>query len=323
MKNHLKKYWFFIGLALIILCAFKFPQAGAKIKEWNLLKIAIFIAFLITGLTLETKTIISEIKNFKGLTTALLSTFVLFPVITFLLTKLFFRDNPDFVIGAYILAVAPVTVASGTVMTAVAKGNIPLSLFICVAANFLAIFTIPLSLNLLIQFEQQIDLPILAMIKSLALIVLLPIVIGQLLRPKLINLIKSCRKAFSIFSQLIVLLIIFNACAASTQRISWLGSAFFSALIFVIILHALILLLNLILAKSIALNLPSTAAFTIHTSQKTLTVSYVVWSTYFTAFPQAMLPIILYHLVQMIADTFVAHRFKTLADPPPPLPQNI
>ena len=268
MKNHLKKYWFFIGLALIILCAFKFPQAGAKIKEWNLLKIAIFIAFLITGLTLETKTIISEIKNFKGLTTALLSTFVLFPVITFLLTKLFFRDNPDFVIGAYILAVAPVTVASGTVMTAVAKGNIPLSLFICVAANFLAIFTIPLSLNLLIQFEQQIDLPILAMIKSLALIVLLPIVIGQLL-------------------------------------------------------HALILLLNLILAKSIALNLPSTAAFTIHTSQKTLTVSYVVWSTYFTAFPQAMLPTILYHLVQMIADTFVAHRFKTLADPPPPLPQNI
>jgi len=78
-----------------------------------------------------------------------------------------------------------------------------------------------------------------------------------------------------------------------------------------ICLHLLIILINGIIARLLRLDLPSTAAFTIHTSQKTLTISYLVWAGYFAAkFPVAFIPAIAYHLTQMVMDTFIAHWFR-------------
>lgn len=313
MKDFFGKYWFFLGIGAMILLAFGFPAAGKFVKEYKVLKVGIFIAFLITGLKLETRSIIEEIKNFKGIAAALVSTFVLVPLLALVLAKPIFASTPDFVVGACIIAVAPVTVASGTVLTGIAGGNIPLSLFICVASNFLSIFTIPFSLQLLLQFGEPIDLPVFRMIQSLLIVVLLPTVIGQLLRIKVKEAIAPYNKAFSIFSQCIVLLIIFNAVASSTDRIFQLGFRIIFIFLFMIFLHSLILLVNFGIARLIRLNRPSISAFTIHTSQKTLTVSYIVWSGYFaTAFPLGLVPAIGYHLTQMVMDTVVAHKFKNV-----------
>jgi len=315
LKKSLAKYWFFIGIVIVVVLAFNFPVVGEKIKQWHLLKIGIFIAFLITGLTLETKAIADEIRNIKVLSAAIISSLVLFPVITFFLANIFYKNTLDFVVGACIIATAPATVASGTVLTAIAGGNIPLSLFICIASNFVAIFTIPFSLNLLLQFSQDMDLPVFAMIKSLILIVLIPVIVGQLLRMRLKHLVAPYRKLFSIFAQLIVLLIIFNAVSSSTSKISRMGYEIIFVFVFMILLHTIILLLNFGLSRLMRLNMPSRAAFTIHTSQKTLTVSYIVWAGYFASdLPLALIPPIAYHLTQMIMDTFLAHRFRSLAE---------
>ena len=315
LKKSLAKYWFFIGIVIVVVLAFNFPVVGEKIKQWHLLKIGIFIAFLITGLTLETKAIADEIRNIKVLSAAIISSLVLFPVITFFLANIFYKNTLDFVVGACIIATAPVTVASGTVLTAIARGNIPLSLFICIASNFTAIFTIPFSLNFLLQFNQSMDLPVFAMIKSLILIVLIPVIVGQLLRMRLKHLVAPYRKLFSIFAQLIVLVIIFNAVSSSTSKISQMGYEIIFVFAFMILLHTIILLLNFGLSMLMRLNMPSRAAFTIHTSQKTLTVSYIVWAGYFASdLPLALIPPIAYHLTQMIMDTFLAHRFRSLAE---------
>jgi len=314
LKRIISKYWFFLGIAVVVVLAFNFPVAGAKVKQWNILKVGIFIAFLITGLTLETKAIADEVKNIKVLSAAIISSLVLFPLITFLLVNIFYKNTFDFVVGACIIATAPATVASGTVLTAIARGNIPLSLFICIASNFTAIFTIPFSLNFLLRFNQSMNLPVFAMIKSLILIVLIPVILGQILRIKARHLIVPYKKLFSIFSQLIVLLIIFNAVSSSTSKISHMGHKIIFVFAFMILLHAIILLLNFGLSRLMRLNIASTAAFTIHTSQKTLTVSYIVWAGYFAAdLPLALIPPIAYHLTQMIMDTFLAHRFHELA----------
>lgn len=314
LKKSLLKYWFFIGIVIVVFAAFNFPVIGAIFKEWNLLKIAIFIAFFITGLQLDTRTIVDEIKNIKALSASLISSLILFPLITFFLANLLLENSTDFIVGACIIAVAPVTVISGTVLTGLARGNIPLSLFICISSNFTAIFTIPFSLNLLLQFNQNMDLPVLAMIKSLIIIVLIPTILGRLLRTSIKNHITSYKKLFSIFSQLIVLLIIFNAISSSTSKIAATGHKIIFIFLFMILLHTVILLMNFGISKIIRLNRASTSAFTIHTSQKTLIVSYIVWAGYFASdFPMAMIPPISYHLTQMIMDTFLAHRFMNLA----------
>jgi sodium/bile acid cotransporter 7 len=316
MKAIFQKYWFFMGIAVVVLAAFAFPGWGTFVREWKILKIGIFLAFMLTGLKLETRSIGEQFKNVRVLAASLGSSLVLFPLVTAILVRALFGSVPDFVIGATLIAVAPVTVASGTVMTGIALGNVPLSLFICILGNCLAIFTIPFSLEFLLGTSQGIDLPVMHMLINLVLTVLLPTLIGQGLRMNqtIRNQVVVFKKQCSIFSQCIVLLIIFNAVSSSTEKLVGVGGMLVVVFCFMIGLHVLMLCLNYLISRALHLDRSSTAAFTIHTSQKTLTITYVVWSGYFmTLAPMGLIPAIAYHLTQMIMDTLVAHRFRNAA----------
>jgi len=136
LKNFLAKNWFFVGIAVMVLIAFYLPGVGHVIKSYKILNIAIFLGFLVTGMTLDTSSVLEQLKDVKVLLAALISSLFLFPVIGYFLARLFFHTPPDFAVGTLIIGAAPATIASGTVMTAIALGNIPLSLFICVLTNF-------------------------------------------------------------------------------------------------------------------------------------------------------------------------------------------
>jgi len=114
LKAFLSKHWFFIGIAVVSLAAFLFPAVGPVVKKYKILNIGIFLAFLITGLTLDTRTIMDQLKNIRVLLAALLSSLFLIPLFTWMTARLVFPDMPDFIIGATIIAAAPVTIASGT-----------------------------------------------------------------------------------------------------------------------------------------------------------------------------------------------------------------
>jgi len=310
--SYLKKYWFFVGIAVVVMIAFVVPAVGVFVKTYNILTVVIFLGFLITGLTLETASIGEQFKNVRVLSAALISALVLFPAIAYFLASMVFKTPPDWAIGALIIGVAPVTIASGTVMTAIALGNIPLSLFICVLTNLASILTIPFLLNLFLQFgDTPIVLPVAQMLTGLTIKVLVPTAIGQVLRPFLKNAIAPYKKAFSIFNQLIVLMIVLNAVSSSTARIAQAGTAIIAVFVFMIVLHVLILAMNFAMSRMIRLDRASTSAFTIHTSQKTLTVSYIVWAGHFaTLYPMALIQAIAYHITQSIMDTLVAHGFR-------------
>lgn len=316
MIKQLKKQWFFVGIAVMILVSFALPAVGLFLRQYKVLNIGIFLAFFITGLTLETSSLVDQLKNGRVLVAALVSSLFVFPGIAYFLGQIFFRNWPDFAIGALIIGVAPVTVASGTVMTAIALGNVPLSLFICVLCNFVSILTIPFMLNLFLQFgDTVIELPIVQMLTGLTIKVLIPTLIGQLLRPKLKKLIAPYGKSFSIFNQAIVLLIILNAVSSSTGQLLKIGPVLALVFLFMVGLHTLILGMNYGISRFLRLDRPSTSAFTIHTSQKTLTITYLVWAGYFAAdYPMALIPPIAYHLTQMIIDTIIAHRFRRKAE---------
>ena len=106
MKSCLKKYWFFVGIVLAILLAFNFPELWEKVRQWHLMRVAIFVMFLTTGLTLESRKIVSQLRNIKPLLAALLSGFVFFPVLALLLSKYVFAGDADFMVGVCILAMA-------------------------------------------------------------------------------------------------------------------------------------------------------------------------------------------------------------------------
>jgi len=312
MTAFLKKHWFFVGIILVVLCAYGLGDPHAWVRRYNILSIGIFIAFFLTGLTLDTSQFSAQVLQLKAPVAAMISSLGVIPLLSWLLASVVLPV--EYVLGVCIIATAPVTIVSGTVMTALGRGNIPLSLFICVVGNFIGIFTIPFSLKLLVGGGGDVNLPALEMLSSLAFTVLVPIVLGSLAQSRVKAYLPRLKEAFSVFQQCIVLLIIFNAVAASGANIRAAGATLPLLLAFIILLHALILTMNYGLSKIIGLDRPSTTAFTIHTSQKTLAVAYLVWSGYFASHhPLALIPAIVYHLTQMIMDTFVAEKFRRLS----------
>ena len=316
LKSTFIKNWFFVGIAVMVLTAFYIPGVGLFLKAYKVLNIVIFLGFLTTGLTLDTSSILEQLKNVRVLLAALISSLFLFPVIAYFLAGFFFKAPPDVAVGALIIGIAPATIASGTVMTAMALGNIPLSLFICVLTNFTSLLTIPFLLSQLLQYTgTNVDLPVTNMMISLAMKVLLPTLIGQVLRPHMASFITPYKKQISIFNQGIVLMIVLNAVSSAADRLLESDITIVWIFVFMFGLHVLILAINFGLSRIIRLDLPSTAAFTIHTSQKTLTISYIVWAEHFyQSHPMALIPPIVYHLTQSIVDTWVAHRFRQLAE---------
>ena len=312
MLSFLQKQWFLIGIAAASLLAYKFPEWGDPLQRYSVFGVGIFLAFFITGLCLETHSILRQIQDFRAPVAAAFSCLILYPLVAWLIALPLLPY--EFVIGVCIIATGPVTVSSGTIMTAIARGNIPLSLFICILTSFLAIFSIPLMLNIMLNIGGEIELPMLKMLGDLVLKVLLPITLGQFIRPFFKDFIQRMNHPLSVFQSCIIILIIFRAVSSSAENISQMGTSVIGVVVFIVFLHFLMLFLNYAIANLLKFDRPSITAFTIHTSQKTLTVTYIVWAGYFADnYPMAFIPAIVCQLTQMTVGTFVAEYFKKRA----------
>ena len=312
MLHFLHKQWFLIAIAGASLLAYFFPEWGDTLKKYGFFSVGIFLAFFITGLCLETRSILRQIQEIRAPIAAAVSSLFLYPLLAWLMALPVLPY--EFVIGVCIIGVGPVTVSSGTIMTAIARGNVPLSLFICILTSFLAIFTIPLMLNMLLSVGGTVELPVLKMLGGLVIKVLVPIILGQIARPFIRKFVQQINHPLSVFQSWVIILIIFRAVSSSADNIGQAGTAIISIIAFMVFLHFFMLFVNYGIAHVLKLDRPSITAFTIHTSQKTLTVTYIVWAGYFASdYPMAFIPAIICQLTQMTAGTFVAEFFRKRA----------
>lgn len=312
MRKTVERYWFFAGIAVALGLAIWRPEWGAVLRRWRIVPIGVFLTFGLTGATLNVREIASHPQYGRALAAAIVSALFILPLAARAAAGFFFPDRPDFIFGATLIAAAPVTVASGTIMTAMAGGNVALSLAICLATNLAALITMPAVLPLLLRLDQPIAMPAGKILSSLAATVLLPTVLGYLFRYRLRPRLGPWTRPFS---QTVVLLIVFNAAAASAPRMVGTGAALARMLAFIVGFHLAVLAFHGLLSRALRLDRPSRAAFTIHASQKTLVVSSLVWEGYFVAaFPLGMLPGIAYHLTQMVMDTAMARALRRRAD---------
>ena len=310
MHSIVRKYWFLISLALAAGCGYLWPASGEFLIHHDLLTIGLMLSFLLTGLTLESQLIAGALSLIKGLSAALVSSLFLFPLVAWLLASPL--PYPELLVGCCILATAPATIASGTILTASARGNVTLSVFICVITHFVAVFSIPLMLNMLLGAGTGVDLPVRSILTGLTIKVLLPLTCGQLIKPYVWRYLERFSPAISVFQSFIILLIVLTAVARSADRLNQMAGFLIIVFLLVGVMHLTMVLLNYLLARVIRLDYESVVTFTIHVPQKTLGVSFLVWSGYFAAeFPGAFVPAIFCHLLQMTTGTLIAQYFIT------------
>ena len=139
-----RRHWFLVGLALVSVGAFAFPEGGTALRGtgWALPLLTATSLFL-SGITLETAGL-REGADVRGIALGLSSTYVVAPVLAIVFVRLWGPANDGagsegyfFFEAMMIVAAQASTIASAPALTLVAGGNQALALAITLSSNLM------------------------------------------------------------------------------------------------------------------------------------------------------------------------------------------
>ena len=315
MTRFLKKNWFLIAIFAVIVLAFLVPDRTFLGNKDSILKFLksisrylIAFTFIVSGVRLDTASVIGELRNVKGILFGMVSIFMIGPIVAIIISKAGGLSG-DLALGMVLVAAMPTTVVSGIIITTIAGGNVALVLCITVVSNIICPLSVPVVLKLLAGHVDNVSIDILAMMFKLVEVIVVPFLIGQLLRPFLKMTAEKIKGKLTVINRLIVLSFIFTPLCGATAKIATLRLKLVLLVALVLLLHLIMLCFTYYAAAVMKFDLPSRKALTISGSQKTLAVAYQVWNQAFGASPLIMVPSILHHVSQLIVDSIIASRW--------------
>ena len=243
------------------------------------------------------------------------ATFIFFPLLGWILLKVFGRFLPtDLGIGFFFLCALPSTVSSSVAMTAAARGNVPVAVFNATLSSLIGIFLTPLWIGLVIGTSGG-SLPLGKVVLDLVLWLLLPLIVGQLVRPVLGKWAQAHKPLINNVDKITILLLVYTSFCDSVREGVWtkngasvLLPAFFGAIfIFAIVFGTL----RAVCAKS---KIPpaDSAAVIFCGTKKTLASGVPMAHLIFGANPGLgliLLPILIYHPLQLAICGWLASRW--------------
>lgn len=266
------------------------------------------ILFL-SGWSLESRSLLKAVLRPWPALWALVISYGLIPALACAAGLL--APSADIRIGLLISGSVPCTLAAALIWTRLARGNEATALLVILLSTGTSWLATTAWLSLVTATATSLDS--LGMMRELALVLVLPLSLGQLLRapPTLARLATRLKVPIGVVSRLMVLVIIFRAALDVVERLQDRGADLgVMALIFTACLclgiHLVALTAGLFSGKLLGFDHASRVAVAIAGSQKTLPVGLLVFDLYFKGYPLAVVPLVFYHVGQLVADTFFA-----------------
>jgi sodium/bile acid cotransporter 7 len=309
--------WFLLGMGLSVVLAWLLPGPGAKggsLHPELLNKLGVALIFFLHGLSLSFAALGAGARNWRLHLLVQACTFVLCPLLGVLLLAAVGRHlSVDLRTGLFFLCALPSTVSSSVALTATAKGNVPAVVFNATLSSLLGVLLTPLWLSVVLGAAGQ-ALPIVSVILDLLKWLVLPLFIGQLLRPLLGRWATRHKPRISVLDRLTILLLVYTSFCDSVQDGVW--SAGSSALLVSALASVAILAVVMSIVWSISRALGFTLADRVVAlfcgSKKTLASGVPMARLIFGAHPGLgiiLLPIMLYHPLQLVVGGWLAGRF--------------
>lgn len=186
MINWLRQQGFILALLLAVVLGFMLPGPageGGVLHAELTTKLAVALVFFVQGLSLQTRQMLAGRGPLRLHLFVLGWNFVLFPaLVKMVIYPLTIFLGSALSMGFWMLAILPTTIASATALTAAARAAVPQSIFASVLSNLLAIFIVPLLVVAYLQSGGSAEISIMPVLAKLCWIVLLPLVVGQILR---------------------------------------------------------------------------------------------------------------------------------------------
>ncbi len=314
MVSLIKRHWFLIGLVLLFAMTLAdvsgtIAHAGIWLKTNHGPELVVFAIFFFSGLVLNVKQIRGGLRDVQGTAVALALIFIAAPLIAAAFAQLPLAEA--LIIGVFLVAVMPTTLSSGVVMTGAAGGNMAHALLITIISNTLAIVTIPWTLTLLLNLTgkaTQVTIDKGAIMFKLAVLVVLPLMLGLFTKLRLKMLTEAHGLRLQIANQLLVLMIVWMALSPARATIINSGKLFGLVCATAFCFHGLLLA-----AAGAAVRLGKIGRGRMESvifmgGQKTLPLSVILQVTLFPQYGLALVFCVLHHIIHLMMDSYLVGR---------------
>jgi len=300
-------------LGTVLLASFLPMHGPAAMVLDDVTDVAIAALFFLHGARLPRESIMAGLLHWRLHLTILACTFVLFPLFGLAFKPLDgWLLTPELYIGVLFLCALPSTVQSSIAFTSLARGNVPAAVVSASLSSILGVFLTPLLLALLAGTAGGMHNPGQAIL-SIMLQLLVPFVAGHLLRPWIARWVERQRALLRYTDQGTILLVVYSAFGEAVNEGLWSKTPILSllavAVVAAVLLGVAMPLINL-LARKLGFNREDRITILFCGSKKSLATG-VPMAKILSAggsLGSIVLPIMIYHQIQLIVCAIVAQR---------------
>jgi len=311
MKEFVFKRWFLLlligGVALAALMPRQLRPAVGLLEP----KVIVSAALFLMAWCLESSNLWSTLLRPWAAVWAVLISYCLMPVLGWVAGSML--SMADFRIGLMITVSVPCTLASAALWTRMAQGNEATALLVTLLTTGTSWLATTAWVTVGTGTQVGVDLGNLML--GLFLVLVVPVGIGQLFQaiPALSRFAIRHKIGLGVVSKILVFSIIFKAAVEVFDRLEG-GSAFvtLSSIVAVtaacVLTHLTGLAFGFWSSRVWQFKRPDQIAVAFACSQKSLPVALFLYQSYFESYALAVIPMAIYHMGQLIVDTFIAER---------------
>jgi sodium/bile acid cotransporter 7 len=280
-------------------------------------KIAIGLVFFLHGARLSREAVIGGITHWRLHLVVLGATFGLFPLLCLGLAALPAQITPPALAGGIVfLGCLPSTIQSSIGFTVIARGNVAAAVAAASASNLLGILITPVLVSLLMHRQGAISAH---SAWAIVLQLLAPFLAGQVLRRWIGGFVARHATLLQRIDRGSILLVVYTAFSGAVVEGVWsqidaLDLARLLALC--ALLLAAVLASTWFVARTLGFSKPDEIAIVFCGSKKSLASGVPMAGVLFPAATAglALLPLMLFHQIQLMACAVIAQRYANRAD---------
>ncbi|HEY1935247.1 MAG TPA: bile acid:sodium symporter family protein [Acetobacteraceae bacterium] len=305
---------FVLALAGVVVVATILPCDGEGARVFGALaKIAIALLFFLQGARLSREAIINGLTHWRIHCVTSSVTFAVFPAIGLMISMLFPALLPPTLwMGVLFACALPSTVQSSIALTSIADGNVAAAVCSATMSSLVGIVLSPLLFSMMSRLHGGgIDTH---GIWQIILQLLVPFVAGHLLRPWIGAWAARNRSILAVTDRSSILLVVYTAFSAAVVHGIW-HQVPATTLLTLGFVMALLLASGLLVAvmggRAMALRKADEVAVVFCGSQKSLVVGVPMASALLggAAAGTLLLPIMIYHPMQLVVGTWLSRRY--------------
>ena len=305
---------FTILLIVMVILATLLPVHGlAAIIFGKITTIAIAVLFFLHGAKLSREAIVEGVLHWRLHAVVFAFTFAVFPIIGLLAKPILLPLlGQQLYWGFLFMCFLPSTVQSSIAFTSVAKGNVAAAVCSASFSNLIGMFITPILVSLFIFGQSQHNYDPTSSIIEITLLLLVPFIAGQVLRPYVFPYMQKVPSIVKTFDQGTMLMVVYGAFSGAVvaglwHQVSWTTLIYLTIACSVFL--TIIMLLAFYIPQWLGFNKADQISIFFCGSKKTLASGVPMAQILFIGQPLGMivLPIMIFHQIQLMVCGVIAN----------------